>query len=140
MASDVKMAFLHCRLHTELYCKQVPGYPLPDPKLVLRVLVALYGLRQSAFEFYTLLMRCFTSLGLHRCDVDHAVFLGTWTTPPDPSIPPLPSRSPLFAIIPVHVDDSLFICNSIPLYSWIISELWKSIEIIDMGPASLYLG
>ena len=140
MASDVKTAFLHCRLRTELYCKQVPGYPLPDPKLVLRVLVALYGLRQSAFEFYTLLLRCFTSLGLHRCEVDHAVFLGTWATPPHPSIPSLPDNAPLFAIIPVHVDDSLFVCNSLPLYSWIISELQKSIEIIDMGPASLYLG
>ena len=140
MASDVKTAFLHCHLRTELYCKQVPGYPLPDPKQVLRVLVALYGLRQSAYEFYTLLLRCFTSLGFHRCEVDHAVFLGTWTTPPHPSIPSLPLNAPLFAIIPVHVDDSLVVCNSLPLYSWIISELQKSIEIIDMGPASLYLG
>src|SRR5271156_1806337 len=140
MASDVKTAFLHCRLQTELYCKQVPGHPLPDPKQVLRVLVAFYGLRQSAFEFYTLLLRCFTSLGLHQCEVDHAVFVGNWTTPPDPSIPALPSGASLFVIIPVHVDDSLFICNSLPLYYWIISELQKSIEIIDMGPASLYLG
>ena len=109
MASDVKTAFLHCHLRTELYCKQVPGYPLPDPKLFLRVLVALYGLRQSTFEFYTLLLHCFTSLGLHRCEVDHAVFLGTWATPPHPSIPSLPDNALLFTIIPVHVDNSLFI-------------------------------
>ena len=99
MASDVKTAFLHCRLHTELYCKQVPGYPLPDSKQVLRVLVALYSLCQSAFEFYMLLLRCFTSLGLHRCEVDHAVFTGIRTSPPHPSIPPLSSNAPLFAFM-----------------------------------------
>ena len=140
MASDVKTAFLHCKLRTELYCKQIPGHPLDDPKKVLRLLVALYGLRQSAFEFYTLIWKCFTSLGMHRCEVDHAVFSGTWSVPPHPSIPALPSNTPLFAIIPIHVDDGLVICNSLPLYAWIITELQKVLEIIDMGPASLYLG
>src|SRR5271156_7059397 len=96
MASDVKTAFLHCKLRTELYCKQIPGYPLPDSKQVLRVLVALYGLRQSAYEFYMLLLRCFTSLGMHRCDVDHAVFVGTWTTPPDSSVPAWSTGGPPF--------------------------------------------
>ena len=140
MASDVKTAFLHCKLRSELYCKQIPGHPLDDPKKVLRLLVALYGLRQSAFEFYTLIWKCFTSLGMHRCEVDHAVFSGTWSVPPHPSVPALPSDTPLFAIIPLHVDDGLIICNSLPLYNWIITELQKVIEIIDMGPASLYLG
>jgi hypothetical protein len=140
MASDVKTAFLHCKLRTELYCKQVPGYPLDDPKKVLRLLVALYGLRQSAFEFYSLLLKCFASLGMHQCDVDHTVFSGLWTVPPHSSIPASSSGTPLFAIIPVHVDDDLIVCNSLPLYDWIISELQKTIEIIDMGPASLYLG
>jgi hypothetical protein len=140
MASDVKTAFLHCRLRSELYCRQIPGQPLSDPSLVLRILVALYGLRQSAYEFYMLLLRCFNTLGMQRCEVDHAVFYGSWTSPPHPSIPPLPSGDPLFAIVPVHVDDGLIVCNSLPLYAWIVSELQKSIEIIDMGPASLYLG
>src|SRR5271154_1010238 len=77
---------------------------------------------------------------MHRCEVDHAVFVGTWASPPDPSILPLLDNAPLFAIIPVHVDDGLIVCNSLSLYSWIISELQKTIEIVDMGPASLYLG
>jgi hypothetical protein len=141
MASDVKTAFLHCRLRSDIYCRPIPGQtPLSAPNTVLCILVALYGLRQSAYEFYMLLVRSFNALGLQRCDVDHAVFYGTWTVPPDPSIPPLPGNAPLYAIIPVHVDDGLIVCNSIPLYSWIISQLQKTIEIIDMGPASLYLG
>jgi hypothetical protein len=35
MASDVKTTFLHCCPRSELYCKQVPGYPLSDPTSVL---------------------------------------------------------------------------------------------------------
>ena len=52
----------------------------------------------------------------------------------------MPTGQALIAIIPVHVDDGLITCNSIPLYAWILSELQKTLEIIDMGPASLYLG
>ena len=79
-------------------------------------------------------------LSRYHCEVNHAVFVGTWSSPPDPSIPALPDNAPLFAIVPVHVDDGLVICNSLSLYAWIIAELQKTIEIIDMGPASLYLG
>jgi hypothetical protein len=135
MASDVKTAFLHCCLRTELYCHQIPGYPLSDSTLVLRLLVALYGLRQSVYKFYMLLFRCFTALGMCRCKVDHAVFYGSWSSPPHSSIPPLPNDHPLIAIISVHVDDGLVACNSLPLYSWILTELQKTLEIIDMGPA-----
>ena len=140
MASDVKTAFLHCKLRNELHCKQIPGHPLDDPKKVLCILVALYGLHQSAFKFYTLIWKCFMSLGMHCCEVNHAVFSGTWTLPPHSSIPALPSNTPLFAIIPLHVNDGLIISNSLLLYNWIIAELQKVIEIVDMGLASLYLG
>jgi hypothetical protein len=87
-----------------------------------------------------LLFRCFTALGMCCCEVDHVVFYGFWSTPPHSSIPSLPNETPLIAIIPVHVDDGLIVSNSLPLYSWIISELQKILEIVDMGPASLYLG
>ena len=99
--------------------------PLSNPSKVLRLLVALYGLHQSAYEFYMLLLRCFTTLGMHRCEVDHAVFYGSWATPPHPSIPSLPHETPLIAIIPIHVDNGLIISDSLPLYSWILTELWR---------------
>jgi len=56
-----------------------------------------------------LLLRCFQGLGMQRCEVDHAVFFGSWILLPHPSIPSLSSGEPLFAIIPVHVDDGLII-------------------------------
>ena len=50
MSFDVKTAFLHARLSSSIYVKQIPGFPEDDPKTILRLLVALYGLKQSAYE------------------------------------------------------------------------------------------
>ena len=86
MNFDVKTAFLHARLPYSIYVKQIPGYPEDDPTTVLCQLVALYGLKQSAFEWYTLLTNLFSDLGLFRCEADYAVFIGRWSTPPDPTI------------------------------------------------------
>jgi hypothetical protein len=57
MSFDVKTAFLHAKLDYLLYVKQIPGFPEADPLTVLRLLVALYGLRQSAYEFYKFLLK-----------------------------------------------------------------------------------
>ena len=41
---NCKTAFLHAKIRHPIYARQIPGYPLPHPKRVLRILVALYGL------------------------------------------------------------------------------------------------
>ena len=79
-------------------------------------------------------------LGLTHCEVNHAVFSGRWLSPPHPSIPMPSDGADLILIVPVYVDDSLSVTNSIPLYNWFIMELCKDIEVVDMGPVSLYLG
>jgi len=47
---------------------------------------------------------------------------------------------PLTLLIPVHVDDGLVVTNLIPLYNWFMTEICKDIEVVNLGPASLYLG
>ena len=79
-------------------------------------------------------------LGLTCWKVDHAVFSGCWSSPPHPSVPMPSDGADLILIVPVHVEDSLSVTNSIPLYNWFITELCKDIEVGDMGPVSLYLG
>ena len=64
MAFDVKTAFLHARLPYDIYAKQIPGYPEADTTTVLRLLVALYGLKQSSHEWYKLLSTILSTLGL----------------------------------------------------------------------------
>ena len=142
MSFDVKTAFLHARLPYDIFVKQIPGYPESDPATVLRLLVALYGLKQSSHEWYKLLSSLLANLGLMRCEADHAVFLGRWTVPPHSSVSLPPSGEPLFLIIPIHVDDGLAVSNSLPLYNWFLAEMSKSIEIICQGPVinTRYLG
>ena len=112
MNFDIKTALLHARLPYSIYVKRMPGYPEDDPTTVLRLLVTLYGLKQSAFEWYTLLTNLFSDLGLFRCKAYYAVCIGRWSTPPDPTIDMPASGKPLILIVPIHVDDGLAICNS----------------------------
>ena len=142
MSFDVKTAFLHAKLPYSIYVKQIPGYPEENPRTVLKLLVALYGLKQSAYEWYKLLSSIFHSLGLIRCEADHAVFVGRWTTPPHPSISPLPSNQPLILIIPIHVDDGLAASNSLPLYKWFVEEMSSKIDYVCLGAVvdTRYLG
>lgn len=142
MSFDVKTAFLHAKLSYDIYTKQIPGFPEDDKNTVLRLLVALYGLRQSAFEFYHHFLRILLKIGLSRCEVDHAVFFRYWSSPPDPSIPMPTNGLDLFIIVPLHVDDGLSVTNSLPLYfcQWFIAQLLRDMEVVDMGPVSMYLG
>ncbi|PPR03071.1 hypothetical protein CVT24_012432 [Panaeolus cyanescens] len=126
---DVKTAFLHAKLSKDIYVHQIPGFPLPDRTQVLRFLVALYGLRQSAHEFYHLLRNILLRMGFIVCDVDHAVFIGRWSSPPNSSISMPSDGSPLILII-----------SCAALYLWFISCISKELEVVDLGVASMYLG
>jgi len=139
LSFDVKTAFLHAKLSTVIFCKQIPGFPEADSSTVLHLLVALYGLRQSSYEFYMLLRRLMTRLGMTRCEVDHAVFYGRWSTPPIDTIPMPSNGDDLILMVPVHVDDGLAVTNSIPLYNWFITELSRELEVVDLGPVSMFL-
>ena len=76
MSFNVKTAFLHAKLDYLLYVKQIPGFPEANPQTVLCLLVAIYGLRPSAYEFYIFLLKLLIHLGLHHSNLDHAVFIG----------------------------------------------------------------
>lgn len=51
----------------------------------------------------------------------------------------MPPEDDLILLVPVHVDDGLAITNSIPLYNWFIAQLSKELEVVDLGPVSLFL-
>ena len=136
---DCKTAFLHAKLRHPLYARPFPGFPTTDPTKHLRILVALYGLRQSAYEFYTLLASLLVAIGLTCCDVDHGIFYGAWSSPPDPSISMPVDGQPLVLYIPLHVDDGLGITNSPSLYNWFIMSLSRRLRIVDLGPCSKFL-
>ena len=136
---DCKTAFLHAKIRHPLYARPFPGYTASDPASVLLILVALYGLRQAAYEFYMLMRSLFLALGLARCEVDHGIFMGEWTSPPDPSVTMPTDGSPIVLFVPLHVDDGLAITNSPSVYAWFLSALSSRLRIVDLGPCSKFL-
>ena len=136
---DCKTAFLHAKLRHPNYARQFPGYVFTNPDKVLCIKVALYGLRQLAFEFYTLFMLLILDLGMVRCEVDHGVFFGKWLSPLDSSIPMPLNGDPLQLYAPIHVDDGLAITNSPSLYHWFLGMLHRKLLIIDLGECSKFL-
>jgi hypothetical protein len=105
----------------------------------LHILVALYGLRQSAYEFYILILSLLLEFGMVRCEVDHGIFFGEWPSSPDPSICMPLDGSLLVLYVPLHVDDGLAITNSISLYTWFLSVLVQWLHIVDLGPCAKFL-
>ena len=136
---DCKTAFLHAKIRHPLYARPFPGYTTSIPGTYLRILVALYGLRQSAYEFYILILSLLLEFGMVRCEVDHGVFFGEWTSPPDSSVSLPSDGGPLVLYIPLHVDDGLAITNSPSLYAWFLSVLSKRLHIVDLGPCAKFL-
>ena len=135
---DCKTAFLHAKLRHKLYARPFPGLPTSNPSKVHRILAALYCLRQSAYEFYILIMSLLLDLGMVRCEVDHGIFIGEWTSPPDPSIV-MPLSGTLVLYVPLHVDDGLGITNSSSLYAWFLRTLSQRLHVVDLGPCSKFL-
>ena len=136
---DCKTAFLHAKIRHPLYVRPFPGYPTSTPGMVLHVLVALYGLRQAAYEFYMLVLSLLLGLGMVHCEVDHGIFFGKWTSSPDPSVPMPPDGVLLVLFVPLNVDDGLAITNSPSLYAWFLSVLSKRLHIVDLGPCAKFL-
>lgn len=109
---------------------------------MLKLLVALYGLRQSAYEWYKLLSKTFLLLGLLHCEANHAVFIGQWETPPHSSIIMPSSGEPLTLIVLIHIDDGLAVSNLLPLYQWFVAKMLKKTDFVCLGAVvnSRYLG
>ena len=131
-------SFSSCKLRHDLYARPFPGFETSSPSKVLHILVALYGLRQAAYEFYVLLMSLIVDFGMIRCDVDHGIFFGEWTSPLDPSVTMPPSGS-LVLYVPLHIDDGLAITNSPSLYAWFLTVLSRCLHIVNLGPCSKFL-
>ncbi len=137
---NVKQAFLNAPLVEDVYDTQIPGYPDLDPRVVYRLLRALYGLPQAPNAWYGVLRGAMEALGFVRLACDAAVFYGKWLEPPPGSnVPMPPNGEPLQMIVPVHVDDGLVSTNSILLYAWFIAAINSKFETIDQGPVSAYV-
>lgn len=84
-------------------------------------------------------MSLLIALGMIRCEIDHGVFIGEWSSPPDSSVSMPADGGLLVLYVPLHVDDGLAITNSPSLYQWFLKILAKRLTIVDLGSCSKFL-
>ncbi|PLW40504.1 hypothetical protein PCASD_08836 [Puccinia coronata f. sp. avenae] len=77
---DVKSAFLTCNLEEEVLMLPPAGY-LPDQRVVLCLIKAIYGLKQASLAWYCRLSTFLNSIGFTTLVADPCVF---WRESPSP--------------------------------------------------------
>lgn len=138
---DVRTAFLNAPLKETVFMRRIPGYQDHlDKSWANRLMKAIYGLKQAGHEWFLLFSSVLNELGLVCTEIDRAFFVGVWHSSPHSSVPMPPDGSPLYMLLPIHVDDGLVATNSSQLYAWFIDELNQRFKITNLGVATMFLG
>jgi hypothetical protein len=120
---DVKNAFVHAYIDTDIYIKQPIGYNINNNK-VCKLIKALYGLKQAPRLWYLFLAKELKELGFNISPYDEALFL----------------HAEYSIILIAHVDDILLSGPDINKINIIINKLEKIIKIQYIGEIQQFLG
>jgi hypothetical protein len=123
---DVVTAFLNGNLKEELFLEPPEGVKVPPGK-ILRLKKSLYGLKQSAREWYIVLDEHLQKLGFNRLEVEHCLYVRT-------------DQNKNIVIIAVYVDDLLLAANDRTLMDTIKLSLSTRFKMKDLGPVHHLLG
>jgi hypothetical protein len=123
---DAPKAFTQADLDTPLYMRAPTGVNLAPGK-VFKLLRSLYGLKQGAMRWWTILSAFLLSIGFTQCVADPCLFYLVIT--------PLS-----FAIVSVYVDDLLLCTTSEDLKATIVKKLYDRFQITDEGDFTWSLG
>jgi hypothetical protein len=121
---DIKTAFLNGELDEEIFMNLLPGFKKPNT--IWKLKKGLYGLKQASREWYKRLCTEFEALGFTQCHSDHGVFFV--------------SRSGIFLIIIMYVDDLIILLDSMDAVKELKNQLNKCFEMTDLGEARWILG
>jgi len=122
---DVKAAFLNGELDEEIYLRPPPGFR-NDPKVVWRLLRALYSLKQASKAWYDTLRKMFESLGFTCSNADHSLFYK--------------DEDGDLLIVTIYVDDKLIFSKNLNAIKCLKLQLSEHFEITDLGEARWILG
>lgn len=132
---NARHVFLWGVLKEEIYMCQPKGFEEGELKeMVWRMLRTLYGLKQSAMEWYEQVRAVMEELGFARCAVNHTVFLY------DHSHKEGTLSSRIIRLIAWHVDDGMGASNSQLFLLWVKGKIAHCFGIKDLGPIARFLG
>ena len=123
---DVKSAFLYGELDEELYMEQPEGFKIKGQEhKVLRLLRAIYGLKQAALAWWKALDKSMAALKCKRLLADSGIFV-------------FRKDNDLVVII-VYVDDALFMGNNRARVHELKNKFMKQWECRDLGDTQEFL-
>ena len=125
---DVKTAFLHGDLEEEIYMEQPEGFEVEGKEyMVCKLKKSLYGLKQAPRQWYKKFDSFMVSHGYKRTDADPCVYIQQFT-------------GGNFIILLLYVDDMLIVGQDVAMIRKLKSDLSKSFDMKDLGPAKQILG
>ena len=127
---DIKNAFLNAEFEERevVYMHFLPKITVMDEKdKVLHLLRPIYGLHQSACNWYKMLNATLKKrLGMTVCEVDQAVFFFR--------------KNKDLIVIVTHVDDLMIVTSTVDLMKKVKDEISKDFRITDLGEIHWILG
>tara|TARA_R110002050_G_scaffold258929_1_gene398274 strand:+ start:1294 stop:4371 length:3078 start_codon:yes stop_codon:yes gene_type:complete len=123
--ADVETAFLQSYLDRLIYLQPPPGMDLPTGT-VLRLMKAIYGLRQSPLLWYLTAMSFFESIGFTKCTSDVCLLYF--------------ENSLGSIIVSVYVDDLTLSSTSQALIDWVLLLTRKRFPVRDVKPLVFTVG
>ena len=125
---DIETAFLYAEVKEEIYVKQPEGFQEGGPNKVLKLLKALYGLRQAPHEFNKLLDDFLRKTGkLNRTKADYCLYHGR-------------SIDGKLILVAVFVDDILITGNWTERIEKLKLDLGSRFTMKDLGEVYQCLG
>jgi len=124
--ADVNNAFLNAPLAEEVYIKIPEGLEGPRGK-VLRLRMALYGLRQAPRSWERELGQFLERLGFRKSLTDNALYYRY-------------SKDGTFIFVPVYVDDLMVVAKNNETIQAFLGDLRSGYKIKELGNISVYLG
>jgi hypothetical protein len=121
---DVVTAFLNPTIDVELYMELPTGYAQNGKHC--RLLKTLYGLKQSARQWFNTLVAALEKFGLTQLTADSCVFVGGYGDD--------------LIIVAIYVDDILLFGPSPARLAKLKADLSQAFKMTDMGPCEYYLG
>ena len=129
---DVKTAFLNGELDYDIYMSQPEGFVNEDkPNYVCKLKRSIYGLKQSARCWNTILDEYLKSVGYRKSDADECIYVKSVRND-DGHIS--------FVILGVYVDDLIPVSNDIDMLNSEKEALCQRFKMDDRGEAHYLLG
>ena len=123
---DVKSAYLYGKLDEEIYMEQPEGFKVEGLEhLVLRLLRAIYGLKQAGLAWWKALSKSMEELGFTRLSSDAGIFIYR--------------KDGALVVVIVYVDDCLFCGKDKALVAKLKANFMKRWECRDLGETKEFL-